>query len=134
MKYSKTMSKTRKSTTISTDARIKGAAHKVFLTKGYAAATVREVAKEAGVNVALVNYYFGSKKKLFDAVMMEKIKHLFGSVIPIFADEHTTLHHKIDEMVRTYVDFLLENPDLPAFIVGETRKQNIQLGANIMKL
>src|SRR5882762_8106904 len=108
------MGKTRKSTTISTDARIKDAAHKVFLTKGFAAATVREVAKEAGVNVALVNYYFGSKK------------HLFGSVIPIFANEHTTLHHKIDEMVRTYVDFLLENPDLPAFIVGETRKQNIQ--------
>jgi AcrR family transcriptional regulator len=132
------MGKPVKSAPISTDVKIKNAAHKIFLTKGFAAATVREVAKEAGVNVALVNYYFGTKKKLFDAVMMEKIGQLFGSLIPILSNERTTLHQKIDDMVSTYVDYLLKNPDVPAFIVSETRKQNVKLisasGANMANI
>ena len=63
------MPRTPKEKLISTEIRIKEAAHKVFLAKGFSAATVRDVAKEAETNVALVNYYFRSKKNLFNVVM-----------------------------------------------------------------
>ena len=51
--------------TSSTEEKIKEAAKRVFLGKGFSGCTSREIAKEAGMNVALVNYYFRSKNQLF---------------------------------------------------------------------
>jgi AcrR family transcriptional regulator len=49
----------------STEDKIKNAAKIVFHKKGYAAARTRDIAEEAGINLALLNYYFRSKEKLF---------------------------------------------------------------------
>lgn len=51
--------------------RIKTAAAKLFAQKGFAATRVRDIASEAGINLAAVNYYFRSKQKLFDLIMGE---------------------------------------------------------------
>ncbi|MFM7388296.1 MAG: TetR family transcriptional regulator [Bacteroidota bacterium] len=48
-----------------TEQKIKDAALTVFIQKGFVNCTSREIAREAGMNVALVNYYFRSKSKLF---------------------------------------------------------------------
>lgn len=50
------------------------AAKKVFSSAGYAGAGLREIASDAGVNVALISRYFGSKEKLFEQVLE---KHMF---------------------------------------------------------
>jgi AcrR family transcriptional regulator len=50
----------------STKARLVDAARELFLSKGYTAVGVREVAARAGVDVTLVRRYFGSKKALFE--------------------------------------------------------------------
>src|SRR4051812_18451043 len=113
-----------KKETVSTEVRIKEAAHTVFLKKGFSAATVRDVAKEARTNVALVNYYFRSKQNLFDVVMMEKVQLMFGTLAPILKEETTTLPEKIDGVVNCYISFLTKNPDLPSFILSEIRKKN----------
>jgi AcrR family transcriptional regulator len=44
-------------------------AGKIFVEKGYRAATIRQICAQAGVNVAAVNYYFGNKKKLYASVL-----------------------------------------------------------------
>lgn len=50
-------------------------AERLFAEKGYEAVTVRHLAKEAGMNVAMVNYYFGSKEKLFKALIANRFPH-----------------------------------------------------------
>ena len=54
---------------ITTEEKIIRAADKIFTQKGYAATRTREIAEEAGTNLALLNYYFGSKEKLFRNVL-----------------------------------------------------------------
>lgn len=119
-----------KANSLSTEAKIKQAAHQVFLEKGFSETTIRDVAKEAGSNIALVNYYFRSKKNLFNVVMLEKVQQMLGTLAPILKDETTTLEQKIDGVVNCYIDFLTKNPDLPTFILNEIRKKNFEFVSN----
>lgn len=105
----------------STEERIKAAARKVFHQRGYAATRTRDIAEEAGVNHAMVNYYFRSKEKLFGIVMMETMGQFFKGVGVILNDESTSLEEKIEQVVANYIDLLLEEPDLPTFILNEVR-------------
>ena len=52
----------------STDNKIFLAAEKLFAEKGFAATSTRDIAKNAGVNVSMISYYFGSKEKLFEEI------------------------------------------------------------------
>lgn len=105
----------------STEEKIKEAARKVFTRKGYAAARTRDIAEEAGMNLALLNYYFRSKEKLFDIIMMENLQHFIAGVKDIFSDENTSLYQKVDRIASNYIDMLVQHPDLPSFILSELR-------------
>ena len=105
----------------STEERIKAAARKVFHQKGYAGTRTRDIAEEAGINHAMLNYYFRSKEKLFEIVMMETMGQFFKGVGVILNDESTSLEEKIERVVANYIDLLLEEPDLPTFILNEVR-------------
>jgi len=120
------MGKKIKEDTASSTIKIKEAAHKLFLQNGYGSTSIREIAETAGTNVALLNYHFGSKQNLFEEVVLEKIQLLLGRLKPIFSDEHTSLDQKIEAMVDTYIDFLLEDPDLLTFVLNEIRKNNFE--------
>jgi AcrR family transcriptional regulator len=106
---------------LSAEEKIKEAAKKLFTQKGFAAVKTRDIAKEAGINLALLNYYFRSKQKLFDIIMLENFrKFIHGISIEIF-DEKATIDQKIEKVVGAYIDFLTLNPDLPLFILNELR-------------
>ena len=113
-----TMKKTKD---ISTEERIKAAARKVFHQKGFAGTRTRDIAEEAGINHAMLNYYFRSKEKLFEMVMMETMAQFFKGVNLMLNDEKTSLDEKIDLIVSNYVDLLLKEPELPTFILNEVR-------------
>jgi len=104
---------------ISTEERLKEAARTVFTRKGYAATKVRDIAAEADINLALVNYYFRSKEKLFELIMAEAIQKLFDKIQPIIYNESTTITEKIELIADHYINLLIENPDLPLFFVSE---------------
>lgn len=105
----------------STEEKIIEAARKVFTEKGYAATRTRDIAEEAGLNLALLNYYFRSKEKLFSLIMAEKIGQLFGVIAPIVNDDKTSLQEKIELIVPAYLNVLLQNPGLPLFVLSEIR-------------
>lgn len=111
---------------ISTEEKIKEAARKVFTRKGYAATRTRDIAEEAGLNLALLNYYFRSKEKLFAEVMTEKVQQLFGVIAPIINDPSTPLNTKIVRLAESYIDMLSEHPDLPIFVLSELRNNPAQ--------
>lgn len=109
---------------ISTEDKILLAASEVFTEKGFAGARTRDIADEAGINLALLNYYFRSKEKLFDQVMKVKIVLLFGKIIPIISNEKTTIEEKIDLASEKYFEILSKNPNLPLFVISEIQKKN----------
>ncbi|MDB5091098.1 MAG: Transcriptional regulator, TetR family [Mucilaginibacter sp.] len=111
----------------STEEKIKDAARMIFTKKGFLATTVRDIATEADINVASVNYYFRSKEKLFEFIMDETMKKLFNKIEPVLNDEATTLFQKIETCVGYYIDQVLENPDFPFFMVSEVMSGSTKL-------
>lgn len=111
----------KKITDTSTEEKIKAAARKLFTQKGYDGTRTRDIAEEAGINLALLNYYFRSKEKLFEIVMLEKMHALFGAVTPVVNDPSTSLNEKIEKMVYAYFDMLCQHPDLPLFVLNEIK-------------
>lgn len=115
----------------STEEKIKEAARIVFMQKGYSATRTRDIAEEAGINLALLNYYFRSKEKLFELVMAEKVAKLFGVIAPIVYDEKTSLDEKVNLIVGAYIVMLSENPGLPLFVLSEIRNNPEHFGNRI---
>lgn len=105
--------------TVTTEQKIIQAANKLFTQKGYAATRTRDIAEEAGTNLALLNYYFGSKENLFKKVVQEKLKMLLGAIGPVLSNEHISLEDKIRTITENYTNLLLEHEELPIFILNE---------------
>ena len=111
----------------STEEKIKKAAQIVFHKKGFAAARTRDMAEEAGINLALLNYYFRSKEKLFNIVMIETFRSFFKSVSMIINNPDTTFENKIEQFASGYIDLLFTEPDIPIFIISEIRNNPKEL-------
>lgn len=112
---------------VSTEERIKEAARKLFTERGFAAVKTRDIAEEAGINLALLNYYFRSKQKLFDIIMVENFQKFVEQLIPIMGNEDMPLEEILTEVTASYIDMLKQNPDLPFFIMNEMRSQSSKL-------
>ena len=101
-----------------TEQRILHAAHAVFLRRGTAGARTQEIAKEAGVNSALLHYYFRTKDRLAQAVFQRAAAQLLPAVIRVLGSEL-----ELDDKVRKVIDIelrqLLATPYLPGYILSE---------------
>ena len=106
---------------LDTENKIKEAARKVFQEKGFAATKTRDIAAAADINLALVNYYFRSKKKLFDLIMIETMQSFFSGVITIFNAEETSLKEKVSIFASHYIDLLSKNHNVAPFIINSVR-------------
>ena len=104
-----------------TGIKIKDAAKSLFLKKGYSATTTREIAKESSINLALLNYYFTSKRKLFEIIMLETIRDFMSKMVEVYNDEKTTLEEKLKLTSSKYIDMIIAEPHLPMFVVNELK-------------
>lgn len=107
--------------TKSAEDRIKEAAIKVFLEKGFDGTTTRDIAKEAGLNSALMNYYFRSKEKLFSCVFEEMLQLFFKGLLEVLNGQ-ITLKEKISAVIDHDFEMFRKNPDLSNFIVHELHR------------
>lgn len=105
----------------STEEKIKEAARIVFFKKGFAATRTRDIAEEAGINLALLNYYFRSKAKLFELIMLEALSGFIQRMAIILNDETTSLDKKVELIADKYIDFIIEEPEIPTFLITEIR-------------
>ena len=106
---------------LTTEEKIIDAARKLFTQKGFAATKTRDIAEEAGINLALLNYYFRSKQNLFQIIIEEKFDQLFGAINPILSNSEISLEEKIETLVTNYTNMLLGNDDLPLFVLSEIK-------------
>ena len=105
--------------TIGTEQKIIAAAIKIFQAKGFAATRTRDIAEEAGMNLALLNYYFRSKQKLFEIVMLHSMGEFMKALTLLMNDEDTSIEAKIAAIVNAYHEMLKEKPSFPLFILNE---------------
>ncbi len=106
----------------STEQKIKDAARRVFMSKGFSGCTSREIAKEAGINVALVNYYFRSKSQLFQLVCHAVMEDFMVSMVDVFALD-LSLEQKIRIFIEREYEFLSKHPEIPNFIFNEMTRE-----------
>lgn len=102
----------------STEQKIKLAAKKLFTQKGFAETKTREIAEAADINVALLNYYFRSKQRLYDIIMEENMASFKKGLSDLFGDTTLDVYEKIEKLAHYYIDEFIENRDLPMFIAS----------------
>lgn len=106
---------------IKTEILILEAAKRVFIRKGLDGARMQEIADEAGINKSLVHYYYRNKATLFEAVFSEA----FQAFIPRISEAMSSdipFEEKIGIFTGTYMNMLMENPHIPAFILHEIHR------------
>lgn len=105
----------------STEERIREAAKKVFMEKGFDGATSRDIAEAAGINIALTNYYFRSKEKLFISIFEEMLQLFFQGMIEIM-NKSISLREKIAELIDHDFRLCRDNPSLSIFVMNEIHR------------
>ena len=108
-----------------TEEKILLAAEEVFLRDGYAGSRMQEIADLAGMNKALLHYYFRSKDKLFEKIFDKKIELLFPKLEEMFEQE-ISFEDLICAFVEKYIALLSESPYLPLFLINIANSPNNQ--------
>ena len=104
-----------------TEDKILAAARKVFTTQGHAGARMQDIADEAGINKAMLHYYFRDKDKLFETIFMQEAEKFFPKINSIFESD-LPLFEKIELFVNQYIDEMVANPYLAWFILNELNR------------
>lgn len=102
-----------------TEQKIITAASTVFQKKGLNGARMQDIAKEAGINQALLHYYFRSKEKLFRQVFEEDLKRFMSPLAAVMSAPDMDLKSRINSIVEHYITHLMDQPNLPLFIMQE---------------
>lgn len=97
------------------------AATEVFLEKGMDGARMQDIANHAGINKALLHYYYRTKDRLFNAVFEMIARKMLRKFAPVF-DENLSFEDKIRFFFKEHISFLQENPALPGFIINEINR------------
>jgi AcrR family transcriptional regulator len=100
-----------------TEQKIFDAATELFMEKGVDRTSVRDIASKAGINLALMNYYFRSKENLFDAIFTNLVKENTRDLLQIL-DSDMELEEKVQNYVNAYIDILTSNPLLVPFFMA----------------
>jgi len=104
-----------------TEDKIFEAATDVFVEKGMDGARMQDIATHAGINKALLHYYFRTKDQLFNKVFEKISGKMFAKFAPVF-DENLSLDEKIRFFFKAHITFLQDNPRLPGFILNEINR------------
>lgn len=105
-----------------TEIKILEAAKSVFVLKGMDGARMQEIADQAGINKALLHYYFRSKEKLFLEVFKKEAAQFLPKQILILLSHDDSFESRISRFIKNYLDLFIRNPFLPLFIFSEANR------------
>ncbi len=104
-----------------TEEKIYDAARRIFILKGMEGARMQEIADEAGMNKALLHYYFRSKENLFKAVFKDIVTRFFKKLGFTLAS-NISVKEKLSVFIDNYIDLISANPYVPQFIIMEINR------------
>jgi TetR/AcrR family transcriptional regulator len=110
---------------INSEEKILRAAEEVFLRDGYSGSRMQDIADLAGINKALLHYYFRSKDKLFDKIFEKKAALIFPQMEELL-HQNLPITELMCIFVERYFEILLENPYMPLFIISTINKSDNQ--------
>lgn len=108
---------------ISTEEKILAAAEQVFLQSGYDGSRMQEIADIAGINKAMLHYYFRSKDLLFEYIAEQKFALFFPKLQELLSSS-SSFTDKVCTYVELHINLLRENPYLPLFVINTVNKNN----------
>ena len=97
---------------------IKTAAKNIFFKKGNIHATTQDIANEAGVNRALLHYYFNSREQLYEIILQDAFYNMSRRLRKAISSE-ASFKDKIEKFISVYIDESIEYPFMENFIVTE---------------
>jgi AcrR family transcriptional regulator len=112
-------------------------AEQLFAEQGFDGTSIRDIAQHAGVNLAMINYYFGSKENLMASLLEYRSKYTLGLLEELNKDEKLSPWDKMDRLVDFYVEKILDNHrmhNIMAFQYSTTRSEVIRKSILDMKL
>lgn len=105
----------------SSEERIKEAAKSVFLKKGFVGTTARDIAEAACMNIALTNYYFRSKEKLFTEIFKDLFRQYCNNTLKIF-EKPISIREKLIELIEEDFQMMKKEPSLVLFLMTEIHR------------
>ncbi|MBJ7881391.1 TetR/AcrR family transcriptional regulator [Gelidibacter salicanalis] len=97
------------------------AAKDIFQSKGMDGARMQEIADKAGINKAMLHYYYRSKQLLFEAVFKNAFSLLAPQLNTILNDD-SSIEDKVRKFTTDYTAFMMKHPYLPNFIINELNR------------
>ncbi|MGB5420233.1 TetR/AcrR family transcriptional regulator [Algibacter sp.] len=104
-----------------TEEQILNAAKNIFQSKGMDGARMQEIADKAGINKAMLHYYYRSKQLLFEAVFKNAFSLLAPQLNAVLNDD-SSIEDKIRNFTSNYISFIVNHPYLPNFIIQELNR------------
>lgn len=107
----------------------------LFAEKGYEGTSIRDLACQADVNIAMINYYFGSKEKLFVALLESKARFMRDRIDALQNDITLSELEKLDQIIDGYVNRFLSQPAFNRVLQQELLVTNREiLHQNVLEL
>jgi AcrR family transcriptional regulator len=105
-------------------------AEKLFTEHGFDGTSIRHIAKDANINIAMISYYFGSKEKLLEALIITRISDLRLEMENLYKEELSPFE-KIDKLIELYITRLNKNRGMYQILHFEisTKKRDINFEA-----
>lgn len=110
---------------LNTEKRIIEAAREIFVRKGFDGARMQEIADKAGINKALLHYYFRSKEQLF-AKIFERLTHNIPTSLLAILTREISFLDKVRLIVHDEIKNLQEHPELPMFVIREISRDPVR--------
>src|SRR6266702_2341673 len=79
-------------------------AERLFAARGFDGTSVRDIADEAGVNAAMISYYFRSKEKLMEALFEQRMGHIKMRVETLLKDNSLTPFQKMEILAEEHIE------------------------------
>jgi AcrR family transcriptional regulator len=98
--------------------RIVKAAQKLFAARGYSGAAIRDIARAAGVNGAMIHYYFGSKEGLYHSIIETAATDIRAKLLNAISSGQS-IDERLSEFVRAYATYIFSHPDLARILHRE---------------